>query len=454
MTGNPAIIRLMSTIAKKDNWLKRLITRLRHEFKWLAPGMGYKRWLVLTIIGSMLLGLGAALLILDYYHSTTNETLVPILAVLSLRFLDRPIRILLFGGLGLAMILIGIWGANRSLLQPFEKNGKPVWDTLKNYRQREKGVKVVVIGGGHGLAALLRGLKEYTHNITAIVTVADDGGSSGQLRRDLGVLPPGDIRNCLSALSSDEALLSQVFQYRFTAGAGLEGHSMGNLFITALSEITGSFEEAVAESGRVLAIYGQVLPSTLSNVQLVGEVQDQATQEIVEVRGEAELTQYPGKILKVWLDPVDSPAFPPTTSAILDADLILIGPGSLYTSLLPNLLVRGISDAILASRADTYYICNIATEQGETDGFNASDHAREIDRHICKHLFNLVICNHNYHGDLGGKAQWVRVDDELKQNYRVYEADLVDDLYPWRHSSRKLAKTIMNLYEERTGPLN
>ena len=454
MTGNPAIIRLMSTIAKKDNWLKRLITRLRHEFKWLAPGMGYKRWLVLTIIGSMLLGLGAALLILDYYHSTTNETLVPILAVLSLRFLDRPIRILLFGGLGLAMILIGIWGANRSLLQPFEKNGKPVWDTLKNYRQREKGVKVVVIGGGHGLAALLRGLKEYTHNITAIVTVADDGGSSGQLRRDLGVLPPGDIRNCLSALSSDEALLSQVFQYRFTAGAGLEGHSMGNLFITALSEITGSFEEAVAESGRVLAIYGQVLPSTLSNVQLVGEVQDQATQEIVEVRGEAELTQYPGKILKVWLDPADSPAFPPTTSAILDADLILIGPGSLYTSLLPNLLVRGISDAILASRADTYYICNIATEQGETDGFNASDHAREIDRHICKHLFNLVICNQNYHGDLGGKAQWVRVDDELKQNYRVYEADLVDDLYPWRHSSRKLAKTIMNLYEERTGPLN
>jgi len=454
MTGNPAIIRLMSTIAKKDNWLKRLITRLRHEFKWLAPGMGYKRWLVLTIIGSMLLGLGAALLILDYYHSTTNETLVPILAVLSLRFLDRPIRILLFGGLGLAMILIGIWGANRSLLQPFEKNGKPVWDTLKNYRQREKGVKVVVIGGGHGLAALLRGLKEYTHNITAIVTVADDGGSSGQLRRDLGVLPPGDIRNCLSALSSDEALLSQVFQYRFTAGAGLEGHSMGNLFITALSEITGSFEEAVAESGRVLAIYGQVLPSTLSNVQLVGEVQDQATQEIVEVRGEAELTQYPGKILKVWLDPADSPAFPPTTSAILDADLILIGPGSLYTSLLPNLLVRGISDAILASRADTYYICNIATEQGETDGFNASDHAREIDRHICKHLFNLAICNQNYHGDLGGKAQWVRVDDELKQNYRVYEADLVDDLYPWRHSSRKLAKTIMNLYEERTGPLN
>lgn len=303
----------MSTPAKKNNWLNRLSKRIQQEFKWLAPGMGYKRWLVLTIIGSMLLGLGAAVLVLDYYRSTTNEALVPILAVLSLRFLDRPIRFLLFGGLGLAMILIGIWGANRSLLRPFEKNGKPVWDTLKNYRQREKGIKVVVIGGGHGLASLLRGLKEYTHNITAIVTVADNGGSSGELRRDLGVLPPGDIRNCLAALSNDEALLSQVFQYRFTTGAGLEGHSLGNLFITALSEITGSFEEAVAESGRVLAIYGQVLPSTLSNVQLVGEVQDDATQDIVEVRGEEELRGYPGKILKVWLDPAESPAYPPTT---------------------------------------------------------------------------------------------------------------------------------------------
>ena len=454
LAENPAIIKIMSNPAKKDNWFTKFTKRIQQEFKWLSPGMGYKRWLVLTIIGSMLLGLGAAVLILDYYRTTTNDALVPFLAVLSLRFLDRPIRFLLFGGLGLAMILIGIWGANPSLLRPFEKNGKPVWDTLKNYRQREKGVKVVVIGGGHGLAALLRGLKEYTHNITAIVTVADNGGSSGELRRDLGVLPPGDIRNCLAALSSDEALLSQVFQYRFTAGAGLEGHSLGNLFITALSEITGSFEEAVAESGRVLAIYGQVLPSTLSNVELVGEVQDDTTQEVVEVHGEAELTAYPGRILKVWLDPADSPAYPPTTSAILDADLILIGPGSLYTSLLPNLMVKGLSDAILASRAETFYICNIATERGETDGFNASDHAREIDRHICKHLFNLAICNRNYQGDLGGKAQWVLLDDEMRENYRVYEADLVDDLYPWRHSSRKLARAIMNLFEERTGPLN
>ncbi|MDD3948798.1 MAG: YvcK family protein, partial [Anaerolineaceae bacterium] len=208
----------------RSNWFKRLMSRLRLESRWLAPGTGYKRWLGLTIIGAMLLGLGLAVVILDYYRSTGSELLTPILAVLSLRFLDRPIRFLLFGGLGLILILIGIWGANRALLKPFETGGKPVWDTLQNYRQREKGIKVVVIGGGHGLAALLRGIKAYTHNITAIVTVADDGGSSGELRRDLGVLPPGDIRNCLSALSSDEALLSQVFQYRFHTGSGLEGH--------------------------------------------------------------------------------------------------------------------------------------------------------------------------------------------------------------------------------------
>ena len=202
----------------KTNWLKRFLLRLKHESRWLTPGTGYKRWLGLTVIGAMLLGLGMAVVILDYYRSTTSELLTPILAVLSLRFLDRPIRFLLFGGLGFIMIMVGIWGANRSLLKPFEVGGKPVWDTLQNYRQREKGIKVVVIGGGHGLAALLRGIKAFTHNITAIVTVADNGGSSGELRRDMGVLPPGDIRNCLSALSSDEALLSQVFQYRFHSG--------------------------------------------------------------------------------------------------------------------------------------------------------------------------------------------------------------------------------------------
>ena len=434
------------------NWFKRLMLRLRHEFQWLTPGTGYKRWLGLAIIGAMLLGLGLAVLILEYYRSTTSQILTPILAFLSLRFLNRPIRFLLFGGIGFILILVGIWGANRSLLRPFETGGKPVWDTLQHYRQREKGIKVVVIGGGHGLASLLRGLKAYTHNITAIVTVADNGGSSGELRRDLGVLPPGDIRNCLAALSSDEALLSQLFQYRFQEGAGLDGHSLGNLLITAMSEITGSFEEAVAESGRFLAIYGQVLPSTLTDVQLIGELQPKDSEPII-VNGESEITETEGMVNRVWLDPQDVLAYPPTIAAILNADLILIGPGSLYTSLLPNLLVRDLSEAIQASQAEAYYICNVATQKGETDGFNASDHVRVLEEHLNKRIFNLVLCNRYFKGNLGENSSWVAADKELHAKYRVYEADLVDDLYPWRHSPKKLAKAIMDLYEERTGPL-
>lgn len=433
--------------------LSRVILKILTEMRWFAPGVGYKRWLVLTIIGAMLMGLGLALIILQFYRNTTNTDIIPILEVLSLRILARPIRVLLFGGLGVALILTGIWGANRALLKPFERSGRTAIDTLQSYRRRERGMRVVVIGGGHGLAALLRGIKEYTHNITAIVTVADDGGSSGNLRREMGVLPPGDIRNCLAALSSDEALLSQIFQYRFKSGVGLEGHSLGNLFITALGEITGSFEEAVAESGRVLAIYGQVLPSTLTNVHLVGDLQKPDSQEVMQVYGESEITETPGNILRVWLDPAAPPAYPPTVGAILNADLIILGPGSLYTSLLPNLLVEGLAEAMDASRAQKFFVCNLATQQGETEGFNASDHLQVIERHIGRHMFDLVICNRNFKGKLGQEVDWVVADQALHENYKVYEADLVDDLYPWRHDSQKLAKVLVNLFEERTGPL-
>jgi len=436
-----------------DNWFQRLGHKIKMETRWFAPGTGYRRWMVLAILGAMFLGLGLALIILQYYRTTENPNMIPVLEVLSLRFLSRPIRFVLFGGLGSALIFLGIWGANRALLRPFEKNGRPVWDTISHYRQREKGIKIVVIGGGHGLSSLLRGIKEYTHNVTAIVTVADDGGSSGELRKDMGVLPPGDIRNCLAALSDDEALLSQVFQYRFRSGTGLEGHSLGNLLITALSEITGSFEEAVAESGRVLAIYGKVLPSTLASVQLVGDLQVPETGEIVQINGESKLTNTPGKILRVWLDPNDTLAYPPTISAILNADLIIIGPGSLYTSLLPNLLVMGLSEAIESSKAEKYFICNVATERGETDNYSASDHLRVLERHVGRSLFDLVICNKDQKGQLAQDINWVKADEDIYKNYKVYEANLADDLYPWRHDSKKLAKAIINLFEERTGPL-
>lgn len=438
---------------RKPSAWKRFIAKLNREFRWFMPGLGYKRWIVLTITGAMLLGLGLAVIVLEYYRTTTNEFLTPILAALSLRFLDRPIRFLLFGGLGFAMILIGIWGANRAVLKPFEREGRPAWEAVQQYRRKDRGIKVVVIGGGHGLSSLLSGIKAYTHNITAIVTVSDDGGSSGELRRDMGVLPPGDIRNCLSALSNDEALLSQVFQYRFKSGAGLEGHSLGNLFITALAEITGSFEEAVAESGRVLAIYGKVLPSTLSNVQLVGDVRLQDSQEIVQVKGESKITEAGGKILRVLLEPSNAQAYPPTVAAILNADLIVVGPGSLFTSLLPNLLVSDLVDAMRSSRAEVFYVSNVATQRGETDGFNVSDHLHVLEQHVGKNLFDLVISNNNFKGELGEGVEWVRNDSTSRRHFKVYETDLVDGLYPWRHDSKKLAKAIINVFEERTGPL-
>jgi uncharacterized cofD-like protein len=437
---------------KKQSIFPRLWEFLRRESQWFRPGLGYKRWLILVLMGTTLLGIGFTMFILHFYRTAPETWWLPALSYLSLRFLDRPIRVIIFGGLGVIFIIIGIWRSNRSLLKPFVPPGKPLIEALDTFRRRDRGPRIVVLGGGHGLASLLRGLKEYTHNITAIVTVADDGGSSGELRKQMGVLPPGDIRNCLAALSNNEDLLSQVFQYRFASGAGLEGHSLGNLFITALTEITGSFEEAVAESGRVLAVYGQVLPSTLTDVRLLADLET-PTGEIAHVSGETQIRETRGAVKRLWLDPANTPAFPPAISAILSADLILIGPGSLYTSLMPNLLVRDLADALRASQAIKFFICNVATERGETDKFNCLDHVKSVESHVGPNLFDLVICNNHFEGDLGDDVDWVKMDQELLDHASVYCADLIDVAYPWRHDSKRLAKTLMNLFYERTGPL-
>jgi uncharacterized cofD-like protein len=438
---------------KPQNFFSRFWENLRREAQWLRPGLGYKRWLILVLVGTTLLGVGLTMFVLDIYRNAPETWWLPALAYLSLRFLDRPIRVIIFAGIGVALVILGIWGSNRSLLQPFLPPGKPLIEALDSYRRRDRGPRIVVLGGGHGLASLLRGLKEYTHNITAIVTVADDGGSSGELRKQMGVLPPGDIRNCLAALSNNEDLLSQVFQYRFASGAGLEGHSLGNLFITALTEITGSFEEAVAESGRVLAVYGQVLPSTLTDVRLLADLAD-LEGKITHVSGETQIRNTPGSIKRLWLDPANTPAFPPAISAILSADLIIIGPGSLYTSLMPNLLVRDLAEAVRASQAMKFFICNVATERGETDKFTCLDHVESVESHVGPNLFDLVICNNHFEGSLGEDVDWVRMTQELLKHASVYCADLIDTAYPWRHDSKRLAKTVMDLFYERTGPLS
>ncbi len=437
---------------EKQSFFSKVWEKLRREAQWFRPGLGYKRWLILVFIGASLLGLGLALVILDIYRNAPDTWWLPVLSYLSLRFLHRPIRVFIFGGIGLALVLIGIWGSNRSLLRPFLPPGKSLIEALDSYRRRDRGPRVVVLGGGHGLASLLRGLKDYTHNLTAIVTVSDDGGSSGELRKNLGILPPGDLRNCLAALSNNEDLLSQVFQYRFASGTGLEGHSLGNLLITALTEITGSFEEAIAESGRVLAVFGRVLPSTLADVRLLADLSN-GDGKIHHVSGETQIRTTEGSVRRLWLDPANTPAFPPAISAVLGADLIIIGPGSLYTSLLPNLLVRDLTEAVRASQAMKFMICNVATERGETDNFNCMDHVKSVEEHVGEGIFDLVICNNRFDGVLGKDVEWVRMDMDLLNHTSVYCADLIDHEKPWRHDSKQLAKVITDLFYERTGPL-
>ncbi len=437
-------------LRKFQRFFQSILVKLR----WLVPGIGIKRWVLVILMGTTMLGIGFAFLLLDMYRSAPDTWVLPIIKLVSLQFItNRIIRALIFGGTGIALTVLGIIGLNRALLRPFMRPGKNIIDKVAEFRRRDKGPRIVVIGGGTGLSAILRGLKEYSHNITAVVTVADDGGSSGEIRRTIGILPPGDMRNCLAALSNDEELITQLFQYRFAESAGLNGHSLGNLLISAMTEITGSFEEAVAEMGKVLAVEGQVLPSTLKNINLVADVQLPDKKVEVEIRGESKIGKIGGKVRRVWLDPANPAAFPPTVQAILNAELIIIGPGSLFTSIIANLLVPDLVDAIKASKAYKFYICNVASEQGETDGYSCEDHVKMIEKHAGSRLFDLILCNHRFEGVLPQGISWVKVN-EAETQHPVYQADLLDVDNPWRHDSKKVAKTVMDLYFERTGPLS
>ncbi len=440
-----------------ENQTRNIRTRLKrylsHLTLWLTPGIGIKRWLLVVLAGTTLIALGFAVFILDLYRETEISWLRLIFNYISLSFLSRWLRGLIFGGAGLIILSLGIWELNRSILKPFVKPGKPVIDTLSDYKKRSRGPRIVALGGGNGMASLLRGLKKYTNNLTAIVTVADDGGSSGELRKNLGILPPGDIRNCLTALADDEEMLSQVFRYRFGERAGVNGHSLGNLFISALTDITGSFEEAVAESGRVLAVHGRVLPSTLHDVKLVAEIKLDNQEKQIKVMGESMIPQQNGTISHLWLKPENPLPYPPSVQAILNADLIIIGPGSLYTSVLPNLLVPGLADAIRASKAIKFLICNVANQQGETMGYTSSDHIQVIEKHISDTHFDIIICNNELSHHIPKEAEMVVPDSGLEEQYSMYFAPLIDSKNPCRHNSNKLAEVITDLYYERTGPL-
>nr|WP_024545214.1 gluconeogenesis factor YvcK family protein [Picosynechococcus sp. NKBG15041c] len=365
------------------NWTQH---HLSHWLKWMMPGLSVKRWLLMSALGVLFTVLGLAVW-LNLTPVSRLMTLVGIflqwLSTVIPRNISGPIAI----ALGLGLIF---WGQNRTfgaITTALNPDGdEELIDMLHNHRRLNKGPKIVAIGGGTGLSTLLRGLKKYSSNITAVVTVADDGGSSGRLRREIGVLPPGDIRNCLAAFADEEKLLTELFQYRFKAGDGLVGHSFGNLFLTAMSEITGDLEQAILASSKVLAIQGQVFPATLSDMKLWARLADGRV-----IEGESNIPEAGGHIVEMGCTPANPPALPAAIKAIEEADFIIMGPGSLYTSVIPNLLVPEIREAIARSRAPRIYVCNIMTQPGETDGYTVADHIKAIDRACGKKLFDAVL---------------------------------------------------------------
>ncbi len=411
------------------------------HLQWLTPGIGVKRWLIILALGVGLLSLSGAVALRAFYP------LPQYFYYLTLQFLPPWLRAGLTFVLGLWVLSYGVWGLNRAILEPFiVGNHVPVPTVLHDYRRRERGPEVVVIGGGHGQATALRGLKSYTSNLTAVVTVADDGGSSGRLSREIGILPPGDFRNCIAALADDESLVTRLFQYRYAQGKDLSGHSFGNLFITAMAGITGSFEAALRESSQVLAVQGRVLPSTLQAVVLCADI-SQDGETAVRVCGESRIPEVGGRILRVTLDPSPPHAYPGVIQAILSAEMIVIGPGSLFTSILPNLLVPQILEALRATDAHRVYVCNVATQPGETDHYCAQEHFDALKQHIGEDVIDTVIINDRTPTGIPALEgiDWVVPDFVESDHVRVIRADLVDETLAGHHDSEKLAKILLAL---------
>ena len=411
--------------------------------KLIYPGIGIKRWLLVGAVGIAVCSIGFAYLLRKIFALTFPDFLP---------WYSEGI-LLLIGGV--AVILLAIYGLYRSigpLLLP-SASIDSLANTIYTRRSRGRGPRIVVIGGGTGLSVLLRGLKEYTDNLSAIVTVADDGGSSGRLRREMGVLPPGDFRNCLVAMSDAESLVGKLFQYRFDQGDGLEGHSFGNLFIVAMTNVTGSFEQALHESSRVLAVHGRILPATVENLSLSARLVDGSV-----VRGESSITERGGAIDRILIEPKGAEAYPQAVEAIGQAQVIVIGPGSLYTSVLPNLLVSGVIGAIRESGATKIYACNVATQGGETEGYTVVDHVQAIQKHTFPEIVDYVVAN-DRPMELGPQflGEPVVSGGEGLEHVEVISEDLMDPSYPVRHDSAKLARVIMDVYhgKRRVGaPIN
>jgi len=430
----------------------RLRSAVRHWARWLEPGLGVKRYIFLIAVGLLFVSAGAALIVdvkmlgvlelailrgADVAYAVTGHVLSPVVGGAAL----------LLGGL--ALIAYGLQATIRSIVDVFLPRGDArLVELLVQQRALQRGPKIVALGGGTGLGTLLRGLKRVTTNITAVVTVFDDGGSSGRLRREQGILPPGDIRNCLVALAEAEPLMTRLFEHRFKGG-DLDGHSFGNLFIASMSQVAGDLETAVKESGKVLAIRGRVLPTTLHDVTLCAEFEDGGV-----VEGESAITKAGRAVRRVYLKPASVPPLADVLEAIADADLIVLGPGSLYTSVLPNLLVDGVADAIRRARATKVYVCNVMTQHGETRGFKASDHARVLLEAGGAGVFDHVLVNTRPPRSAALLARYAQERAEpVEADVAAVEAlgcrclagDLLSEDGLVRHDARKVTAVLLRL---------
>lgn len=404
----------------------------KNLFKWFLPGIKIKRWGFTTLLGIVIVGVGAV-------FTTQPFALVSTFGIIIIVC-------------GIVLIVLGIGKLIVSLITLFLPEGeRELVNILYQRRYLERGPKIVAIGGGHGLSNLLLGLKEYSSNITAIVTVADSGGSSGRLREEFNIVAPGDIRNCLVALADAPALMGELFQFRFSESSQLKGHNFGNLFLTAMFQLTGGdFEKAVKESSKVLAIRGKVVPATVSNVHLVAEYMDGS-----KTAGEAKIPQLHSRIKRLSITPENSKPTNEALEAIASAEVIILGPGSLYTSVIPNLVIKGMAEAITKSSAFKIYVCNVMTQPGETEEYTASDHVKAIIEHAGKGVLNACIINNaSAPQDMLGRYEQehsypVRPDAEKIEalGYHVNEADLLGIQDYVRHDSHKLTTALIQLIE-------
>ena len=428
-----------------------------HLLKWLYPGMKFKRWLLLFAAGVFLVSLGLALVFNYKYLDQIEEAIFRFVYMWrgSYDYTATALVGALVVMVGLAIMLVATRFVIRSLiLVLLPENSGNLVDMIYEKRKLGRGPSIAVIGGGHGLSVLLRGIKEATSNVTAIVTVADDGGSSGRLREELGILPPGDLRNCLVALADTEPLMEKLFQYRFQGESALAGHSFGNLFIAAMNEVTGDMETALVEASKVLAVKGRVLPSSQEHVRLDAMMADGTV-----VEGESHIPEAKKRIRRVRLFPEQARPVGAALEAIRTADAVILGPGSLYTSILPNLLVDGVAETLRRSRAVKIYICNVMTQPGETDDYTASMHVKAILEHAGKGVVDYVLVHsgpisEKMLADYAAKGSYpVKVDRAALHRLGVgfVQADIMSAKDAGHHDPAKLRAAVMKMIYGLTG---